>query len=110
MDRLWALRKEFDPGIASWCSGMDLVSGPEMRGNDRGLLMFPITILGWLGAFLMILGHIGRESISTRERVSFNYTWFCLIFVPPLVFWFAFRAWQINRSIRRYNEREEKVP
>jgi hypothetical protein len=96
----WHCKLVFWEGSCEW---------PEMRGNDRGLLLFPITIIGWLGAFLVILGLIGRGSISIRETASFNYTWFCLIFVSPLVFWLACRAWQINRSIRRYNEREEKV-
>jgi hypothetical protein len=96
----WHCKLVFWDGSCEW---------PEMRGNDRGLLLFPITIISWLGAFLVILGLIGWESISTRETVSFNYTWFCLIFVPPLPFWFAFRARRINHLIRRYNEREEKV-
>jgi hypothetical protein len=81
----------------------------EMTAKQQRLVLMPITIIGYLGAFLVILGLVVWESISTRENNLFDYMLFFSVFAPPLLIWFGIRARQLNRSIRRYNERGEKV-
>ncbi len=82
---------------------------PEMNSKEQRLFLLPITSIDFVGAFLVILGLVVWRSISTRENLLFDYTAVFLIFVPPLTIWFGVRAWQINRSIRRYNERGAKA-
>jgi hypothetical protein len=80
-----------------------------MSGKDRRLFLFPITIIGWLRAPLVILELVAWVSSETKEKVPFDYILFFSMFVPPLVIWFGFRAWQISRSVHRYNERGARV-
>jgi hypothetical protein len=82
---------------------------PERNSKEQWLFLLPITIIGFVSAFLVILGLVVWESISTPEHLLFDYTASFLTFVPPLTIWFGVRAWQINRSIRRYNERGAKA-
>jgi hypothetical protein len=98
--KCWHCKRVFWDGSSEWS---------EMNGKEQRLFLLPITVLGYLGAFLVILGIVLWESASSEESLPFNYILFFSVFLPPLLFWFAFRAWQISRSIRRYNERGAKV-
>jgi hypothetical protein len=51
-----------------------------MSGRERQIFLLPITILGIIGAFLVILGLVVWEWVSTKEKVPFDCTWFFLIF------------------------------
>jgi hypothetical protein len=47
-----------------------------MSGRERQILLLPITMIGFLGAFLVILGLVVWEWVSTQEKVLFDYAWF----------------------------------
>jgi hypothetical protein len=159
MDRLWALKKDFDPfgrlipGIGAigvlpiarctyyrcpYCrwifkvtwglSNSLLGSGeracwhckqafwdgsnewPEMSSDDRRLFLVPITIAGLIGAFVLIPALIVWMSFFLKQWLHFQYRLFSLYLGIPLGIWFSFRALQINRSIRRYNDRGNTRP
>ena len=159
MDRLWALKKEFDPfgwvipgigGIGilpifrctfyrcpycrwpfevAWGPSNSLLGAgerscwhckevfwdgsnewPEMSGKDRQLFLVPITVAGFLGAFVLIGTLVVYSSFVFKTSVDFPYRALFLVFGSPLLFWFGFRALQINRSIRRYNARGKTRP
>jgi|ERR1700722_2619077 len=158
MDRLWALKTDFDPfrafGIGTialllriircsvyrcpycrwivkatwgptnsllgtgdricWHCGNPFWDGsnewPEMSGEDQRLFLLPITIIGFIGAFVLIAALVLWTSFSSKSPTHFEYSLFSLIFGVPLSFWFGFRGWQIFRSIHRYNDRGKSRP
>jgi hypothetical protein len=97
--KCWHCDQTFWDGSNEW---------PEMNSGQRRLFLLPITIVGYIGAFLVIFGLVVWTSVSSEDKVLFDYRLFFLIFILPLVGWFTFRSWQINRSIRRYNASDTK--
>jgi len=91
----WRCKRVFWDGSNEW---------PEMSGKDREHFIFPITVGGWLAGFLIVSGVVvyskWREAAATVNVLPWM-----TVFGTPLVVWFAFRAYQINRSIRRYSRR-----
>jgi hypothetical protein len=92
----WHCKQVFWDGSDEW---------PEMSGEEQRLFLLPITILGILGASVLIPAVVIWTSFFSRIQIDFEYSVFLLIFASPLTLWFGFRGWQINRSIRRYNDR-----
>ena len=82
---------------------------PEMTRKEQRLFLFPITVVGYLAAFLVILGLVVWVSAFSKEDPAFDYMMFFCVFLPPLALWFGFRVWQIGQSIHRYNERDMKA-
>jgi hypothetical protein len=159
MDRLWALKKEFDPfkwiipGIGAigilpifrctfyrcpYCrwpfktawgpSNSFLGSGeracwhcrqvfwggsqewPEMSNTERMQFLFPISVSGYLGAFLVIGGIYLCGVFFWRIRPGPGELIFFADFFLPIGFWLCFRIAQVIRSVRRYNKRGESGP
>ncbi len=152
MDKLWAIKRDFDPFPASFLINYNLLaifrctvfrcpycywifkltwgpsssllgSGdracwhcdrtfwdgsdewPEMTSKSRGLFLFPISICGYLGGFLVssaicIYAVSRSEQLVTRQALPIFAT-----LLLPLAIWFIFRWRQISNSIRRYNDR-----
>jgi hypothetical protein len=92
----WYCKQTFWDGSSEW---------PEMNSKERGQFLFPITICGFLGAFLLIFGLSFGLGNLRGARFDFDSILVLALFVPPLSIWLCFRAWQIRPSIRRYNER-----
>jgi hypothetical protein len=97
----WHCRMIFRDGSSEW---------PEMNNSDRQRFVLPITITGFLGSFLLILGLMLWASLVLKDSGNFEYRLFFYIFGIPLVLWFSFRAWQIHRSVHRYNSRGKSQP
>jgi len=76
-----------------------------MSSEDRYSFLVPITVAGYLAAVLIIGGLLAYDrwyfSHSTR-RVDPAVT---VALVSPLAVWFFFKAMQVIRSVRRYNNR-----
>jgi hypothetical protein len=92
----WHCKKTFWDGSQEW---------PEMSGDDQRLFLLPITVVGFLGAFVLILALTLWTSIFLKMSVHFRYSLFFIIFGVPVLLWFGIRGWQVNRSIDRYNDR-----
>jgi len=96
-DRIcWHCRKTFWDGSNEW---------PEMSGEDQRLLLLPITVMGFVGACVLIAALELGTSLFLKNPAHFEYRLFLLGFGVPLCLWFGFRGWQIVRSIHRYNHR-----
>jgi hypothetical protein len=152
MDRLWALKKDFDPFPpriwlrANWfaiirctvyrcpyCqwifkitwgpSNSFLGSGertcwrckeifwdgseewPEMGRSGRMRFVLPISMAGFLGAFLLIAGLYSYFVITRNRHFEVGELIFFAVFFFPILCWSLFRMVQVLRSIRRYNTR-----
>jgi len=99
--KCWHCRRVFWNGSNEW---------PEMSREEQELFLFPITIIGYLGAYLVISGLLVLGSFWAERKFLLGGALFLLVmFSPPLLAWFGFRAWQIRRSVRRYNERGARL-
>jgi hypothetical protein len=78
-----------------------------MTGKERYLFLVPITIAGYLGAFLILVGIDAFTSVYFKKSVNHGDLIFFIAFIVPIAGWFAFRFVQVTRSIRRYNGRGE---
>ncbi len=76
-----------------------------MSSNDRMRLVLPISVAGFLGAFLVIGGLYAYLLLNEQQNLEPGALIFFAAFAFPIVCWSAFRFVQILRSIRRYNTR-----
>lgn len=97
----WHCRQVFWDGSNEW---------PEMSGEEQRMFLLPITIMGYIGGFLLVPALLIWAVFCVNPKAHVDLTSHFLLFGPPLVAWFVFRGWQIRRSIRRYNERGTRVP
>jgi len=81
---------------------------PEMSGDDQRLFLLPITVVGFVGAFILILALPLWTSFFLKRPTRFRYDLFFMVFGIPMLLWFAIRGWQVNRSIHRYNDRVKR--
>lgn len=95
----WHCKQVFWDGSNEW---------PEMSSEDRHLFLVPITIAGIIAGFILILALVMWTKFFLMTPVHFRYRLFFLALGLPIGLWFGFRALQVNRSIRRYNERGGK--
>jgi hypothetical protein len=96
-DRIcWHCSKTFWDGSNEW---------PEMSGEDQRLFLLPVTVMGFIGAFVLIAALILWISVFLKIPTHFDYRSFSVMFGVPLCLWFGLRGWQIVRSIHRYNDR-----
>jgi hypothetical protein len=93
----WRCRKKFWDNSQEW---------PEMSSEDQRLLLLPISVIGWLGGALVVGGLAFYGARSGVDIVAGLFV--TLFLLVPLILWFAFRWWQVARSIRRYNARGVK--
>jgi hypothetical protein len=101
-DRIcWHCSKTFWDGSNEW---------PEMSGKDQRLSLLPISIMGFLGALVLIAGLILWTSLFLKIPAHIEHRLLSLMFGVPLCLWFDFRGGQIIRSIHRYNHRGESPP
>jgi hypothetical protein len=155
MDRLWAIKKNFDPfkwiagigpvGIAAlarctyygcpYCrwpfkitwgpSNSLLGSGekvcwhckqvfcdgskewPKMTGDERQHFLLPVSVAGWLAGTFVVMGML-IFVFWNGPSASVTNVWILGVLSAPLALWFAYRGFQIFRSIRRYNQRGSK--
>jgi len=99
--KCWHCRRVFWDGSNEW---------PEMSREEQELFLFPITIISYLGAYLVIPGLLVLGSFWAERKFLLGGALFLLVmFSPPLSAWFGFRAWQIHRSVRRYDERGARL-
>src|SRR3974390_336592 len=93
----WRCKKKFWDGSMEW---------PEMSSRDRELFLMPISVAGWIGGtvVMMAIAALGFYKDSSFER-AFAGLFIVLILLLPLFVWFGYRALQIMRSVRRFNER-----
>jgi hypothetical protein len=94
----WKCKKIFWDNSNEW---------PGMTGKERYLFLVPITIAGYLGAFLILVGIDAFTSVYFKKSVNHGDLIFFIAFIVPIAGWFAFRFVQVTRSIRRYNGRGE---
>jgi hypothetical protein len=97
----WHCKRVFWDGSNEW---------PEMSGDNQRHFLFPITIVGFIGAFVLIPVLTLWTSFFAKMPVRLEYGLSFLVFGIPLALWFGIRALQINRSIRRYNDRGKTRP
>jgi len=76
-----------------------------MSGEEQQLFLFPISVAGYIGGFLVVTGLYlylliySKKAAGRGELIVFS-----MLFLP-IVAWFCFRAVQVIRSVRRYNSR-----
>src|SRR5215467_4074386 len=92
----WHCRQVFWDGSNEW---------PEMSGEERRLLLVPITVAGLLGASLLIPGLMFWTAFVVKQPGRFLYGLFFTLVGIPLGLWFGLRTMQIIRSVHRYNAR-----
>jgi hypothetical protein len=78
-----------------------------MSTEERSVFLVPISVAGYLGAFLVLVGLDLFMLLYFKKRVVYGDLMFFIPFLLPLAGWFSFRFVQVNRSIRRYNARGE---
>jgi hypothetical protein len=83
---------------------------PEMSGQDRYSFLLPITIAGYLAAVLLTALLLAYSQWYFEKSVKHVDPTAAIVFVLPLLAWFAFRSVQVIRSIRRYNDRGTTRP
>ena len=79
-----------------------------MSEEDRRLFLFPITICGYIAAFLIIPLLLIWAEFQTQHRFDTHSVAYFMVLGIPLVAWFGFRGFQIVRSIHRYNDGTKK--
>jgi hypothetical protein len=94
----WRCGQVFWDGSQEW---------PEMSSTERMQFLFPISVSGYLGAFLVIGGIYLLSVFSRRIRPGLGELIFFVVFFLPIGFWLFFRIVQVIRSARRYNKRGE---
>jgi len=90
----WHCRVRFWDGSNEW---------PEMSSEEREAFLLPISMAGWLAGTLVVLAmtlYLSRGWADVIRGLRVNSP-----LLLPLVLWFGFRSWQINRSVQRYNRR-----
>jgi membrane protease YdiL (CAAX protease family) len=80
---------------------------PEMSSEGRRLFLLPISIMGYLGAVLLIAGIYIYAYWRLENRMTWSDLIIFLVLVLPLIFWFFYRGVQVIRSSQRYNDRAE---
>jgi hypothetical protein len=81
-----------------------------MSDTERQWFLVPITVAGYLGALLVIVGLYVYDRFAFRGQLSdWNRNLFIALLLPVGA-WFAFRYAQVIRSVRRYNCRGDKPP
>jgi hypothetical protein len=95
----WHCKTLFWDGSQEW---------PETSGDDQRLFLLPITVVGFVRAFILILALTQWISFFLRMPARFRYDLFFMVFGIPMLLWFAIRGWQVNRSIHLYNDRVKR--
>ena len=95
-DLSWIQRCGFWDGSNEWL---------EMSTEDRQLFLLPITIAGYIGAFLVIAGLYAYAVVAIRKPANWGDLIFFLTLALPIGFWFCSRSVQVIRSVHRYNRR-----
>jgi hypothetical protein len=78
----------------------------EMSGDERQRFLLPVIISGDVAGFLLIGALWAYSKCVVKMPIDLKFSAFFLVFLPPLVVWFSFRAAQVFRSVHRYNARE----
>jgi hypothetical protein len=97
----WKCKQIFYDGSHEW---------PEMSAAEHQWFLVPITVAGYLGALLVIIGLYMYDLLYFKKLAGH---WDPILFVAfalPVPMWFIFRYAQVIRSIRRYNGRRERRP
>jgi hypothetical protein len=93
----WRCKQTFWDSSREW---------PEMTGRERYSFLVPITVAGYLGAFLLLVGiDVYALLILKATFVNYGDLIFLIVLSFPLACWFLFRFAQVIRSIGRYNDR-----
>jgi len=76
---------------------------PEISSIDRVFSLFPMVVGGWMIAAIAacVLFSYLRWNLGTTPVL----TLVAIFFLMPLIAWFAFRGYQIFRSVRRFGAR-----
>jgi hypothetical protein len=83
---------------------------PEMSSEDRQLFLLPITIAGYIGAFLVIAGLYSYSVVAVRTLANWGDLIFFSALALPIGLWFCLRGVQVARSVHRYNSRVPSRP
>lgn len=94
----WRCGQVFWDGSQEW---------PEMSDAERMQFLFPISVSGYLGAFLVIGGIYLLGVFSRTISPGPGELIFFAAFFFPIGVWLCFRIAQVIRSVRRYNKRGE---
>jgi hypothetical protein len=92
----WHCRQSFWDGSQEW---------PEMSGEDRMRFFLPISVAGFIGAFLVVGGIYIYSRLANGKSADVGSVIFFTAFFLPIACWIVFRLTQIIRSVRRYNRR-----
>jgi hypothetical protein len=76
-----------------------------MNSNDRMRFVLPISVAGFLGAFLVVGGLYVGLILTKKQSPDAGALIFFAVFFFPIGCWILFRVAQIIRSIRRYTNR-----
>jgi hypothetical protein len=76
-----------------------------MSQEGRHQFLVPISIAGYIGAILLLVGIDVYTRFFSRASVNPGDVTLFIVLALPLVVWFVFRFAQVIRSNHRYNRR-----